>query len=893
MKNTQKILLPILIFYSFITTSQNIAPKLLWEKTYGGSDMEELSALISCKDGGFLLGGDTYSYDGDIKSGNYSIDRTSDLWVVKIDLLGNIEWEKTYGGSYSDRLGSMIACSDGGYILGGTTSSNDNDIKSGNNGGDDIWIVKIDSIGGIQWEKTYGGSEGDELCTLISTDDASYMFGGYTFSNNGDVKSGNKGGSDFWIVKIDYSGNVLWEKTYGGSRVDLLGTLTLLADGSFLMGGSTQSNDGDIKSGIQGDYDFWVVELDRSGKILWEKTYGGTSADIFNDISILPDGRYLMGGNTKSNDGDIKSGLHGGNDIWVVKIDTFGKTLYEKTYGGRSSENTMRFAQCDDGGNVICTYSNSNDGDIKSGNHGQSDLWIFKTDSSGNILWEKSFGGTHYESIGEIITISENEYFVGASTFSNDGDIKSGNQGIIDIWLLKIKTDTLCLLDFCCPNDTITGYCLNQEDVNISFTNWLTNIKKNLSNKFDTVNFYGDLNPPRLGYSSFVEFNAIASNGQQIGCNATFTALKLPWYLTCPITIVIDPYLGQNEIDSIFQKWLSQAKSIETDDCEIILTNDNTGAPPFSGGSTKVTWTARTVYNILSSCSAIFTVPIPEPLIIKCPEHNFLYYRVCNPDQPFKIDDLWFSKTETPINKDIFIKIGGSVYDSCGIASITYKDSITGWFGSCYDFGIIRTFTALDSCNNKGTCQQYINNGLFEGPFSEPPQSVVVESDGAGNITDLHNWLTNFGGAKIWDPCGYYMFKQIDTTRINISGQTYTIKAKFIVNSNCAGSFWEEATFSVVNITNSSTLKISDGTDCKIYPNPTKGVFSIELNGIFNKDISVEIFNSEGKNILKENLPAINNTVVRNIDLSDKPDGIYYIRIYDSDNTISRTIIVN
>ena len=218
----------------------------------------------------------------------------------------HINWEQTYGGTDEEHLYSTIPTSDGGYLLGGQTTSNDGDIQSGNQGGIDFWVVKIDSIGTIEWEQTYGGTNDEQLNTSIQTSDGGYLLGGHTYSNDGDIQSGNQGGTDYWVVKINSTGTIEWEQTYGGSNGELLYSILPTSDGGYLLGGYTYSNNGDIQSGNHGEYDCWVVKINSTGTIEWEQTYGGSSYDYIYSNILPTDGGYLFGGSTNSNNGDIQ-----------------------------------------------------------------------------------------------------------------------------------------------------------------------------------------------------------------------------------------------------------------------------------------------------------------------------------------------------------------------------------------------------------------------------------------------------------------------------------------------------------------------------------------------------------------------------------------------------------
>lgn len=347
--------------YDFWVVKINRTGTMEWEKTYGGSSNEYLKTMVSTSDGGYLLGGSTSSDDGDVQSEGH--DR-SDYWVVKIDSIGNIEWEETYGiGIFYQYLESMVSTSDGGYLLGGYASSAFDS--------DNYWLIKIDSTGTIEWEKTYGGSASDALYAMISTSDGGYLLGGYTGSTDDDIQSGNKGENDYWVVKIDSIGSIEWEKTYGGSENDYLFSMLSVSDGGYLLGGDTYSNDGDVQSGPEENTDYWVVKIDSSGSIEWEKTYGGNNYNSLQTITATADGGYLLGGYQSVPDFEDQN-------FWLTKINPTGTVEWDKFYGGSDDDELYSVIPTSDEGYLLGGSTRSIDGDIQSGNQGRKDFWVLK-----------------------------------------------------------------------------------------------------------------------------------------------------------------------------------------------------------------------------------------------------------------------------------------------------------------------------------------------------------------------------------------------------------------------------------------------------------------------------------------------------------------------------------
>tara|TARA_B100001287_G_scaffold189690_1_gene160225 strand:+ start:918 stop:2408 length:1491 start_codon:yes stop_codon:yes gene_type:complete len=403
-------------------------PEIEWQKCIGGSNNEEASDIIATDDGGYALTGRTSSNDGDVSDNHGGMD----LWVLKLSSLGDIIWQRCYGGSYDEEGESIQQTSDGGYIALGRTYSNDGDVTS-NNGNGDIWILKIDSTGELEWNKCFGGTDLERGYTIKQTSDDGYIFTGLTYSNNGDV-SGNHGDSDVWVIKISSSGDLEWQKCFGGSGFDRPQSLTISSDNGFVILGETASNDGDVNGHI-GGVDFWILKLDQDGILEWEKCYGGMSDESSEHITQTFDGGYILAGGTYSNDENV-TGNNGNEDAFVLKIDPFGDIEWQKCLGGSNNEKAESIIETDDG-YTFTGRSDSNDGDV-SGNNGDSDMWVLKMDAFGNTEWQKCLGGSNNEKAESIIE-TDDGYALTGRTDSNDGDV-SGNNGDSDVWVIKLTT---------------------------------------------------------------------------------------------------------------------------------------------------------------------------------------------------------------------------------------------------------------------------------------------------------------------------------------------------------------------------------------------------------------------------------------------------------------------
>ncbi|HPU47245.1 MAG TPA: hypothetical protein PLQ91_06455 [Bacteroidales bacterium] len=420
----------LILFNGLNNKSHAQAPAIEWQKCLGGTSWDYAKSIQQTSGGGFIVAGYTSSNDGDV-SGNHG---GGDYWVVKLDSSGTIQWQKCLGGTDNDEAKSIQQTSDGGYIVAGETWSNDGDV-SGNHGYYDYWVVKLNSSGDILWQKCLGGTNVDQAFSIQQTSDGGFIVAGGTFSNDGDV-SGNHGIVDSWIVKLNSSGDIIWQKCFGGTDDDVAFSIQQTSDGGFIVAGGTFSNDGDV-SGNHGIVDSWIVKLNSSGDIIWQKCFGGTDDDVATSIQQTSDGGFIVAGYTSSNDGDV-SGNHGGGDYWVVKLDSSGTIQWQKCLGGTDNDEAKSIQQTSDGGYIVAGETWSNDGDV-SGNHGNSDYWVVKLNSSGDIEWQKCLGGTVKDIAKTIQQTSDGGFIVAGYTNSNDGDVSGIHGDYYDFWVVKLN----------------------------------------------------------------------------------------------------------------------------------------------------------------------------------------------------------------------------------------------------------------------------------------------------------------------------------------------------------------------------------------------------------------------------------------------------------------------
>ncbi len=419
------------LLFLVLATTLFSQPVIEWQRLLGGDAYDYGSCIRPTSDGGYIIAGTSNSKNnGDVGNNKGG----SDCWVIKLDAAGDIEWQRTLGGSKNEGAIYIEQTSDGGYILGAQTNSDDGDVI-GHHNNSDYWIVKLDETGAIEWQRTLGGTGNEYLSSVVPTTDGGYFVCGVTSSTNGDV-IGNHGAGDIWVLKLDSLGATQWQKALGGSWIEYAGEAVQTADGGYVIAGHTTSIDGDLLFSY-GQEDIWVIKLTAAGEIEWSNTFGGNIQDIANSIRQTADGGYIVAGGTSSQNGHVST-AHGQLDMWVFKLTPAGELEWERSLGGSQSENATGIQLIPDGGFIVSGSSTSNNGQV-SGNNGFIDGWVVRLDASGEIVWEKSFGSTGDDQILEILPIADGGFVFIGGTDSNDGDI-TGNHGGFDLWVTKISS---------------------------------------------------------------------------------------------------------------------------------------------------------------------------------------------------------------------------------------------------------------------------------------------------------------------------------------------------------------------------------------------------------------------------------------------------------------------
>lgn len=420
----------LLAFVLLVAQAVAQPPAILWEHVYGGSASEYMPHLETLPDGGWVLAGYSASDDGDVTGGHGD----NDGWLVRTDASGAIVWQKAYGGSGNDGFNAVCPTSDGGYVVAGRSGSDDGDLV-GNSGMLDAWVLKVNAAGAIQWQQTLGGALDDRFFTITPTLDGNYIAVGASHTNLGGDPIPHYGGFDGLVVKISPAGAILWQRIIGGMSDDEIWQVRPTSDGGYIVAGqSTSTGGGVIVPGNHGSWDAWVMKLDATGGIVWQRMIGGESVEQIFDLIVTADGGYLLCGWSSSASGDIPVG-QGIHDVLLVKLEADGDTQWIKTHGTAGMDGAYNIKELADGSFLYVGTASAADGDA-TGFHGFSDVWLAKTDATGDLQWEGCMGGIGQDRGLAMDLTADGGLIIAANSNSADGDVGEALGGG-DLWLIK------------------------------------------------------------------------------------------------------------------------------------------------------------------------------------------------------------------------------------------------------------------------------------------------------------------------------------------------------------------------------------------------------------------------------------------------------------------------
>ncbi len=867
----KSIILTFCFFLSFSTSFAQL--KIEWQKCYGGTGGEGILSVAETQDNGFIAAGFTNSDDGDVT--NYH--DGGDAWVIKTDINGNLQWQKCYGGAGFEQAYSIIATSDGGYIFEGATNSNDGDV-SGNYGGWDIWIVKLDSLGTILWERCYGGTSSEEDGTIIEVM-GGYVFVGSTSSNDGDVTGYQGFGRDVWLVHIDYSGNIIWQKCIYGINDDRGHTVKQTIDNGFLISGDAGHWNGVCQSTL----DIWMMKVDSVGNLIAGYCRGGPDEDVSFCAQPTSNNGSIFVGKVLSGGGNI-SGFQGGAfDIWVVKNDSLGNIEWEKCLGGSSMEDSYSIIECTDGTYILTGSTDSNDGNVNNV-IGSTDMWVVKLDPFGTILYANNFGGTSGERGRQIIETTDEKYVVGGWTYSSNVHTTE-NFGGGDFWLIKLYEEY----------NSITGKMFADLNSNsIKDTNEPIISNKKISeidtSKFTFSNSIGNYNlilPDSGNYTVFPQqinyFNAVP-----VSHSASFSGVNLIDSLN---DFAYQPNGTQNDLKITINPVSSFVSGFNT---SYVISYENVGNTVLNGTVTayidnntyfvsssvapsivsidSLKWNVGTLMPFQSG-NITLTIHIDSLLIDGTIINTIVNIAPYNGDSNASDNySSWQAPTTSAYDPNIILVNREAIFNT-EVASAPYLDYI-----------IYFQNTGTAACVNVKVCNN-LPNFLIENSFefvaSSHPVNITYDNYARLMTYSFNN--INLPDSGFNEPASHgfirYRIKPVTTMILgdsikNVAAIYFDFNPPVITNK----AITEIVLFDDLNEKQKQTSSL------KIFPNPSSNIITFASNEFSNDQCELKIYDLYGRLVKQQTFLNAKSQI--KTDVSIFTPGVYFVEINQNDKVL-------
>lgn len=380
--NVHHVHLYLIILIPFFVSQ--ISAQQIWMKTYGGDQLDQALSTQQTNDGGYIVVGGTNSFGHGLE----------DIWLIKLDKLGDTLWTKTFGGSNDDKAYYVQQTMDHGYIFTGYT-------KSYGYPGMNVILAKTDSSGNSLWVKILGDVNRNWALSVQQTVDLGYIVVGFT-----QINSTNQ--SVIWLIKTNSDGVSIWTKSYSVGDMNWAGSVRQTDDEGYILAGFTETNN---------SRDALLIKTDLLGDTLWTKTYGGPFYDWIRDLHQTSDGGYLLTGVTQSDSTN-------GQDVWLLKTDLNGEVIFSKTFGGSLDDWAYSCAVQDKNQGYVIT------GGTYSFGNGDADAWLIKTNLLGDTIWTKTYGGVNHDFASSISKTQDNGFIIAGGT-------SSFGAGDSDVWVLK------------------------------------------------------------------------------------------------------------------------------------------------------------------------------------------------------------------------------------------------------------------------------------------------------------------------------------------------------------------------------------------------------------------------------------------------------------------------
>jgi hypothetical protein len=407
-------------------------PVVEWQKSFGGVTNEDCFVIRPAANGGCLVAGRSLSgASGNKETTNHGL---SDGWVVRLDQGGHKLWEQSVGGTNYDGFTDVRQTSDGGWILAGGGSTT-NALLTG------YWVVRLDANGAFLWERNFAGAGGRDVAkAVLPTAEGGFLIGGWSMSGTNGVKTmpniadanGQAMGPDFWVLRVDSEGRILWQNVYGGYREDNFSTIEPKSGGGFiLVGDSSSPPSGNKQSVHYGGSDYWIVSTDEAGQVIWEKSYGGSGWDSATHVCPTPDGGCAVIGFSRSPaDGNKTVPSMGGlmDDVWLLRVNGEGNKLWERNIGTTDPETPAGIQLTADGGFYVAVCRARPEGLFS---------WLTRLDANGNRVWENQYFSNRELSALAFALSDDGGFFLAGAPWPPNNP---------DFVVMKLSTDPLLLM---------------------------------------------------------------------------------------------------------------------------------------------------------------------------------------------------------------------------------------------------------------------------------------------------------------------------------------------------------------------------------------------------------------------------------------------------------------
>ncbi len=887
--------------------------QIQWQTTLGGSNAEEYAVSCATNDGLIVANTSASGVSGNKTEINQG---ESDCWLTKLDAAGAVQWQKNIGGSGFDQPMSIKKTADGGYIVAIYSISGisgDKTEANRGNGTGDYWLVKTDAVGNIQWQKTIGGSA-DDYATVVEVlpNSGGYLVGGYSNSPiSGEKTTASFGSYDFWVVRVDINGNPISDQTYGFNGDEILTSLQLTSDGGYIMGGYLyqSTNTGMPNYGI---YDMLVIKADASGNVVWQKTYGGSGEDVLMHIRQNSDGNFIITGLTNSPISGVKTEPHCGGvyDVWALKISNTGAIIWQNTIGTNNWDVGYTSAETSDGGHLFfCNSEGGINGDKTLPNNGEADFWLIKTNSSGVIEWQKTVGGADHDLplFGHLL--ADETIIVGGTSYSNvSGDKTTNSFGSNDTWVVKLgnsvppSTPSVSNLNLCqnAPASPLTAGGQNL----LWYTTQVGGVGSAVAptpstTALGTTTFYvtqtaNGVESPRVALSVTVNPSPMASisgNAPRCSYATNPSTLSTPnntgWQYVWSTGgtgsyITVTPSVSTTYSVTVSNQYGCTATS--SFNLGVLNINPQITAPNSFCKNVSTTLTASGGTNYLWSTghmAASITQALNQPRTYSVTVSQSGCSRVATKsvtiDQPFTAQIVGLNHSY-PQNAAPVTLVGTPAGGSFTIANqpATVLNPPTLNIGTY----IVRYNVSQGACTVIRNKVVYITTPVQN--LIAPTNTHYFDAKPYLNAVKLDWFNTASKGGDYFvvqkmDKSGEF----VDIQTVNATDDTQkllTIQDKQATEGDNSYRLKTVLDNGSVQLSDIKTVKLSKSVNVPVYPNPASESVEIGLENYVGQSVNLSFYNGFGQLVLNKNIPNVQNSV-EHLDISQLNMGIYQMRV--------------